>query len=291
MPRPHLISTVLVALLVTIASAACGSAKTDKAVDSARNVVSKAPDLARDVKALFLPGTARSNKAAKGVGDEATPNGGVPDAEQKKKALKWVQLTTQGRKGLGAAPVVNAVGLTLYSRAGDACDEHCTQSWVPVSVEPGGRVFIAGFDQSTISTVERSDGTLQLAIKGSPRYRYAKDTRPGETNGQADGGVQVSGGGGKLGDTYDPKAKPATSVVLFDDVNFGDAGASQSLKGPDCVNVENPGAASSVAADGRVKLWSGKDCAGRSVTISQDVADLGTLGLDDAVQSVRFLAD
>jgi predicted lipoprotein with Yx(FWY)xxD motif len=40
-----------------------------------------------------------------------------------------------------------------------------------------------------VSTVTRSDGSKQLAVGGLPLYLFAADSKPGETKGQAVGGV------------------------------------------------------------------------------------------------------
>jgi predicted lipoprotein with Yx(FWY)xxD motif len=44
-------------------------------------------------------------------------------------------------------------------------------------------------DKALLGEVTRSDGTKQLTIGGWPMYRYAKDTKAGDTNGQGVGGT------------------------------------------------------------------------------------------------------
>lgn len=47
----------------------------------------------------------------------------------------------------------------------------------------------AGTEASLIGEVTRADGTKQLTVAGWPMYRYAKDTAPGDANGQGVGGT------------------------------------------------------------------------------------------------------
>jgi predicted lipoprotein with Yx(FWY)xxD motif len=50
-------------------------------------------------------------------------------------------------------------------------------------------VAATGVDKALLGEVTRSDGTKQLTIGGWPMYRYAKDTKAGDTNGQGVGGT------------------------------------------------------------------------------------------------------
>jgi hypothetical protein len=99
------------------------------------------------------------------------------------------------------------------------------------------------------------------------------------------GKAGVSGGEQPAADS---PAAPATSAVFFDDPNFGDGAGSQGVAGTGCRNLSRPGVSSSVAAPGSLKLWAGPDCTGRSKVINGDVADLATVGFDNAVVSVRL---
>jgi predicted lipoprotein with Yx(FWY)xxD motif len=44
-------------------------------------------------------------------------------------------------------------------------------------------------DQAEVRTIERSDGSTQLAVGNWPLYLFSGDAVPGELNGQGSGGV------------------------------------------------------------------------------------------------------
>lgn len=247
-------------------------------------------------------GTAKSNNAPQGTGDWAVPDGGVATGTARESAQRWVQMT-MGKADKLDPVVVNGAGLTLYRFDRDSnnppqsnCDGDCAATWPPVTVTPGGKIFVAGVKAEAVGTVRRSDGTRQVTVGGWPVYRFAKDTKPGDTKGQGVGGTWfgVTPTGGKAGvsggeqPAAESPATPATSAVLFDDANFGDGGASQGVAGTGCRNLGRPSVSSSVAAPGSLKLWAGPDCTGRSTVINGDVADLATVGFDNAVVSVRL---
>ncbi|MBM0274768.1 hypothetical protein [Micromonospora tarensis] len=308
MMRKHLAPFVALLAVGIATLTACGS--TPEAPQPARAEATTSPaappaaGAAADDLAL-LPGTAKSNNSPAGTGDWAVPSGGVAPEAVRQTAQKWVQLTASRAGDLNPV-VVNGAGLTLYRFDKDSnnpptsnCSGDCAVTWPPVTVTPGGKIFIAGIKKAAVGTVRRADGTRQVTINGWPVYRFAKDTKRGDTLGQGVGGTWfgVTPTGGKAGVPADDQstpdaggstAPPATSVVLFDDANFSDNGASQGAAGSGCQNLSRPGVASSVAAPGSLKLWTGPDCTGRSKVINGDVADLATIGFDDAVASVRF---
>ena len=256
----------------------------------------------------LLSGTAKSNGAQPGTGDWALRNGGTPDAKTAPIAKKWVQLTA-GSAGDLDPVVVNGAGLTLYrfdtdtaSPSKSNCSDACAVTWPPLTVQQGGKIFIDGIRKKDVGVVKRDDGTLQVTIKGWPVYRFAKDTQPGDTKGQGVGGVWfgLRPDGGKAGAQNGENdgdnnsggnnggEVTATSAVLFDDANFSDDGASQGVAGAGCQNLARPGVTSSVAVQGSLKLWTGKDCTGESKLIDGDVRDLATVGFDDALVSVKL---
>ncbi|MEU9609221.1 SCO0930 family lipoprotein [Streptomyces sp. NPDC048057] len=103
------------------------------------------------------------------------------------------RLTVWNSPELGRV-VTDGAGLTLYRFDKDTaappashCDGDCAKAW-PV-VPAGGATAAPGTDASLLGAVTRSDGTKQLTIGGWPMYRYAKDTKAGEAQGQGVGGT------------------------------------------------------------------------------------------------------
>ncbi|MET9556144.1 SCO0930 family lipoprotein [Streptomyces sp. NPDC006645] len=103
------------------------------------------------------------------------------------------QLAVWDSKKLGKV-VTDSEGFTLYRFDNDTaeppkstCVGECEKAW-PV-VAAGDVKAAAGTDASKIGEVTRDDGTKQLTLGGWPMYRYAKDTNPGDANGQGVGGT------------------------------------------------------------------------------------------------------
>ncbi|WP_328885552.1 SCO0930 family lipoprotein [Streptomyces sp. NBC_00316] len=103
------------------------------------------------------------------------------------------QLAVWDSKKLGKV-LTDSEGFTLYRFDKDTasppksnCEGDCAKVW---PVVPAGNVMAAaGTDAALIGKVTRADGTQQLTIAGWPMYRYAKDTKPGDANGQGVGGT------------------------------------------------------------------------------------------------------
>ncbi|QEU89756.1 hypothetical protein CP970_01250 [Streptomyces kanamyceticus] len=249
----------------------------------------------------FKSGTAKRNSAPAKTGDWANPPG-KPAAKPVQR--KWVQLSA-GRAGALDPVVVNGAGFTLYRFDKDTaapsksnCNDACATTWPPVLVNPGGKIFVDGVDPSAVGVITRDDGTHQVTVGGWPVYRFSKDLKPGDTNGQGVGGTWfgVQPDGQKAGqpagqdETAPDEAQqaPATSAVLFDDANFSDNGPAQGVAGKGCQNVARPKVTSSISMSGSAKIWSGRDCTGESKVVNGDVADLATVGFDNKISSVKF---
>lgn len=103
------------------------------------------------------------------------------------------QLAVQDSKKLGKV-LTDSEGFTLYRFDKDTanppkstCEGECAAIW-PV-VAAGNATAAAGTDADLLGEVSRADGTSQLTVDGWPMYRYAKDTAPGQVNGQGVGGT------------------------------------------------------------------------------------------------------
>ncbi len=128
------------------------------------------------------------------------------------------QLAVLDSKKLGKV-LTDSEGFTLYRFDKDTpnppksnCEGDCAKTW-PV-VAAGDAKAAPGTDATLLGEVTRADGSKQLTIDGWPMYRYAKDTKAGDTNGQGVGGTWfasapdgkkaapgAAGGGG--GDDYE----------------------------------------------------------------------------------------
>ena len=92
----------------------------------------------------------------------------------------------------GATVLTNAKGFTLYSFAPDTaaksnCNGACATYWPPVKGPATAGPGVTG----TITTITRSDGSVQAAYDGHPLYTYVADTAPGQAKGN---GLNLSGG-------------------------------------------------------------------------------------------------
>lgn len=108
-------------------------------------------------------------------------------------------------------------GMTLYSFANDttkgqsSCTDQCAQNWPPFTAsEP---FSLPAETTGELSTIQRTDGTTQVAYNGIPLYYFAKDTAAGQTNGQEVGDVwYVVAPGQQFGETYKPAGTPAANL-------------------------------------------------------------------------------
>ncbi|MGK5631032.1 SCO0930 family lipoprotein [Streptomyces sp. URMC 123] len=122
--------------------------------------------------------------------------------------------------------LTDSAGFTLYRFDKDTakppkttCDGDCAKAWPPVPAADA--TATAGIDAALLGEVARPDGSKQLTVGGWPIYRYAKDTKAGDTNGQGVGGTWfASAPDGK-------KAAPAAGG------GAGDAGAGDGGEGGD----------------------------------------------------------
>ncbi|MFD3694875.1 SCO0930 family lipoprotein [Streptomyces sp. NPDC058646] len=103
------------------------------------------------------------------------------------------ELKAQQVAALGTT-VTDAQGFTLYRFDKDtpkppksACEGDCATAWPPVAADDA--TAGEGIDGGLLGSVARADGTRQLTLAGWPVYRYAKDTKPGDTLGEGVGGT------------------------------------------------------------------------------------------------------
>ncbi|MFG3146100.1 SCO0930 family lipoprotein [Streptomyces sp. NPDC048243] len=143
--------------------------------------------------------------AAGGYGTSTTAGNGYGADSKDQAAAKAEpagQLAVTESTKLGKV-LTDGAGMTLYRFDKDtaeppksSCDGACATAWPPVPAD--GAEAAAGVDKSLLGEVTRADGTKQLTVAGWPMYRFAKDTKAGDTNGQGVGGTwYVSAPNGK----------------------------------------------------------------------------------------------
>src|SRR5262245_39954265 len=114
---------------------------------------------------------------------------------------------------LGERIVVNAQGRTLYTLSGETpshlkCKSSaCLKFWPPLTVPSRNTKLKAGPGvQGRLALVRRSNGLLQVTLRGVPLYRYSGDHAKGQANGQGiesfggtwSAATATSGGGAKM---------------------------------------------------------------------------------------------
>jgi len=104
--------------------------------------------------------------------------------------------------------LVDARGHTLYLFGKDrngksACSGACAVAWPPLMANGKPRAG-AGAKASRLGTTRRADGRLQVTYNRHPVYRFVKDTKRGQTNGE---GLKAFGG------TWDALSPAGAKVV------------------------------------------------------------------------------
>ncbi|MFF1415094.1 SCO0930 family lipoprotein [Streptomyces sp. NPDC058289] len=221
-------------LTVLLLASGCGSGD-----DDARTVTVRAAGAERAVG--HGAGDGEDYADGYGAGSEAGADADVDaDVDAEEDPTPAGTLSVREIPKVGSV-VTDAAGTTLYRFDKDTaqpprsnCEDACATLWPAVPAD--GAQAPAGVDAGLLGSVDRPDGTRQLTLAGWPVYRYAKDTRPGETKGEgvggtwhalaADGGKAVDGGkaaeGGEAAD--DGKAdtgKESAPLSAVDDAKLG----------------------------------------------------------------------
>ncbi len=97
---------------------------------------------------------------------------------------------------LGSPQLININQATLYRFDEDTaqpsrsnCNDACATKWPPVTIQNGGKVYLAGVKHNQVGAVRRQDGQIQITVGGWPVYRFSGDAKPGDLNGQGVGGT------------------------------------------------------------------------------------------------------
>jgi predicted lipoprotein with Yx(FWY)xxD motif len=109
--------------------------------------------------------------------------------------------------------LVDSNGMTLYlftkdEKGKSTCYDQCAQNWPPLTAEEP--LTLPDGVEGTLTLIERTDGTKQVAYNDIPLYLFKADEKAGDTNGQDVGDVwYVVHPGQKFGEN--PEASPVAS--------------------------------------------------------------------------------
>jgi predicted lipoprotein with Yx(FWY)xxD motif/uncharacterized cupredoxin-like copper-binding protein len=153
---------------------------------------------------------------------------GTPEADEAAQPTVFV------RQDPVLGPILtDQAGMTLYlftndTTAGEStCYDKCAENWPPFTAE---EPFSLPFTMDgELTTIQRTDGSTQVAYNGIPLYYFAKDTGAGDTNGQGVGDVwyivapgqqfgEMAPMGTPTADMGTPAAAGAVEVTLLDGV-------------------------------------------------------------------------
>jgi predicted lipoprotein with Yx(FWY)xxD motif len=192
----------------------------------------------RHLLKLFLPAVAtallvtacgsssssNTTSSAASAQPAAQTSGGSPNAIVK----------TASNSTLGTI-LVDGQGITLYRLSGEqngkfiCTSSVCLSAWhpltAPASGTPSGAV-------SSLGTVKRPGGTLQVTYKGAPLYTFTGDHQPGETKGEGikDVGtwsaVTISSSASQPSTSSPSGAAPSTSSSPAESQSSGDESSS-----------------------------------------------------------------
>ena len=103
-------------------------------------------------------------------------------------------VVSTAKTGLGRI-LVDSKGRTLYlfgkdSKGKSACSGKCASYWPPL-ITRGKPRAAGGAKASLLGTTKRADGRVQVTYNHHPLYRFAQDTKKGQTNGE---GIDAFGG-------------------------------------------------------------------------------------------------
>jgi predicted lipoprotein with Yx(FWY)xxD motif len=136
--------------------------------------------------------TAKPKNEVPVVATTAPGNAPAAPAAAAQRWKGWLVLSDAQTPTLGTI-VVNGKGLTVYRFDADTaqpsvsnCSGACAELWPPVKFTK--KLKLKGIPRSTIGNIMTKDGICQATIDGRPAYTYAKDTAPGQINGQGIGG-------------------------------------------------------------------------------------------------------
>jgi predicted lipoprotein with Yx(FWY)xxD motif len=132
--------------------------------------------------ALLASACASSSTANSGGTSAANPAGGAGGSSSA--AASGIKIETHS--GPMGTYLTDGSGKSLYMFASDSatkssCNGACVAYWPPLT---GTAQASGGASAAKVTTITRSDGTMQVVYAGHPLYYYKGDSAPGDTNGQ-----------------------------------------------------------------------------------------------------------
>ena len=142
------------------------------------------------VGALVLAACGGDDDSASGANGSTTTAATSSDSSSTAAATATVNVATTK---IGET-LVDANGMTLYAFKADSngksnCNTGCDATWPPLTPAGGNLTLAPGLDKEDFTVITRDDGSKQVATYGQPLYTFARDTKPGDTNGDGFGGV------------------------------------------------------------------------------------------------------
>jgi predicted lipoprotein with Yx(FWY)xxD motif len=85
-------------------------------------------------------------------------------------------------------------GMTLYTFKNDKpnisnCIDNCAANWPPYIVSSDSELVMNPEVTGELSTITRTDGSMQITYNGMPLYFWSKDVNPGDVTGNGVGGI------------------------------------------------------------------------------------------------------
>jgi predicted lipoprotein with Yx(FWY)xxD motif len=142
----------------------------------------------------------------------------APSAPASSTSTAGVSVST-AKSSLGTY-LVGPAGRALYIWVADtsgksSCSGACAAAWPPLTTK-GSPTGTGGVVSADLSTITRSDGTMQVTYKGRPLYYFSQDTTAGDTSGNGSNqfGAKwwlIAPSGGQVGATASAKQATPTS--------------------------------------------------------------------------------
>ncbi len=142
---------------------------------------------------------APNGQPMKNTGSSSTPSASTPAASSSSSGgSSTSSASSEATINVATDPklgkiLVDGKGMTLYMFGKDTpdksnCTSGCLKVWPPLLTQ-GKPTLGSGVDASMVGNTTLADGSKIVTYNHMPLYYYAKDTKPGDTNGQGVGSI------------------------------------------------------------------------------------------------------